>query len=95
MTDSAPTKVLQEYTREEVRAHNTVEDCWVIYRNKVYHFPQEFIEEMHPGGPVIMDVAGVDGTEMFDDGPHGESSREIINDFLIGTIKKVVVAAQE
>ena len=80
-------KVLPEYTRAEVKVHNTLEDCWVIYRKKVYNFPAEFIDEIHPGGPIIMDVAGADGTNMFDDGPHGESSREIIADFLIGTLK--------
>lgn len=80
-------KVLPEYTRAEVKAHNTLEDCWIIYRKKVYHFPREFIEEIHPGGPIMMDVAGADGSNMFDDGPHGESSREIIGDFLIGTVK--------
>lgn len=79
---------LAAYTREEVKKHNTDDDCWVIYRKNVYKLPSEFIFSSHPGGPVIMEVAGVDATIMFDDGPHGESSQQMLKHFLIGVLSE-------
>jgi len=47
------------YTLEEIRKHNTKNDSWVIYNNKVYNITQ-FID-IHPGGKdMIMQGSGKD-----------------------------------
>ncbi|VWU48363.1 cytochrome b5-like heme/steroid binding protein, putative [Hepatocystis sp. ex Piliocolobus tephrosceles] len=49
------------FTREEVKKHNTYEDAWVIYENKVYNITHYF--KYHPGGEdVLLEYAGQDIT---------------------------------
>lgn len=56
---------LTEYTFDEVKAHDTKKDLWVVINNKVYDITS-FVDE-HPGGEeVLLDVAGQDSTEAFD-----------------------------
>jgi len=53
-------------TYEEVDRHHTEEDCWVIYKDKVYDITG-FLPE-HPGGPTIVKkYAGGDIDEPFDE----------------------------
>jgi cytochrome b involved in lipid metabolism len=45
------------YTLEEVSKHQSLDDCWIIIKNKVYNVTK-FLGE-HPGGEeVILDTAG-------------------------------------
>ncbi|MBE7180120.1 MAG: acyl-CoA dehydrogenase family protein, partial [Terriglobus roseus] len=51
-------------TREEVKAHNSEDDLWVIIDHKVYDL-SEFLDA-HPGGSVVLaQVAGQDATAAF------------------------------
>lgn len=75
-----------EYTAEEVRKHDKESDCWIIFRRKVYALPADFIAS-HPGGPIIMEAAGRDGTILFEDAGHPDSSREMLEQFRIGVLK--------
>ena len=45
-----------EYTIEEVRQHNTLDDLWTIYRNNVYDITN-FVNS-HPGGNIILQAGG-------------------------------------
>ena len=48
---------LKEYTREEIRKHNSEEDLWVVIYDHVYYLTEYQIE--HPcGDDVLQDVAG-------------------------------------
>lgn len=48
---------LRTFTMDEVRPHNKVKDCWMVYKRKVYNVTA-FLDE-HPGGEdVVMEVAG-------------------------------------
>lgn len=50
---------------EEVAAHNTKDDCWVIIHGKAYDVT-DFLQE-HPGGlAIILKYAGKDATKAFD-----------------------------
>jgi len=52
------------YTREEVAAHNTKEDIWIIIENKVYDITTWV--DRHPGGyRVLLTQAGEDVTNPF------------------------------
>lgn len=73
--------------KDELRANNTAESCWVAIRGKVYHIPKEFIQCDHPGGDIIMEAAGKDGQELFEVATaHSEHAREVMKEFLIGTL---------
>ena len=50
---------------DEVRKHNTVKDCWIVFYDKVYDI-SSFLPE-HPGGiPIIAAHAGKDATAIFE-----------------------------
>ncbi|KAI8149792.1 cytochrome b5 [Fennellomyces sp. T-0311] len=63
------------YSSADVAKHNTKNDLWVVIHNKVYDIT-EFVQE-HPGGEeVLIDEAGKDATEAFEDIGHSEEARE-------------------
>ncbi|PYI05606.1 hypothetical protein BO78DRAFT_447386 [Aspergillus sclerotiicarbonarius CBS 121057] len=77
---------IPEYTTEEVAAHRTRDDLWVAINGKVYDITK-YVRD-HPGGPdVLIDVAGADATEAYEDVGHSEDADEILQAFLIGTLK--------
>ncbi|KAL5221946.1 hypothetical protein ABZP36_026659 [Zizania latifolia] len=75
----------RSYTKEEISAHNTRTDCWVIIKDKVYDVTP-YVEE-HPGGDAILNNAGDDSTEGFFGPQHGFRVFDIIEDFCIGQLK--------
>ncbi|XP_008335257.1 cytochrome b5 type B isoform X2 [Cynoglossus semilaevis] len=73
------------YTLEEIRVHNMCKDTWVIIHDKVYNITS-FLEE-HPGGEeVLLEQAGSDATESFEDVGHSTDAREMLNQFYIGEL---------
>ncbi|KAG0675360.1 Cytochrome b5 [Pichia californica] len=73
------------FSAEEVSQHNTRDDIWIIYNNKVYDVTQ-YLDE-HPGGEeVILDCAGGDSTEAFDDIGHSEDAHEMLESLFIGDL---------
>ena len=42
------------------------------------------------GEEVLLDVAGEDSTEAFEDVGHSDEAREILEGYLVGTIKRMV-----
>lgn len=56
----------RKITKAEIAHHNSEKTCWVILHGKVYDFTT-FLEE-HPAGPeAILEIAGSDGTKIFND----------------------------
>lgn len=81
---------LKVYTFEEVSKHKTTDDLWIVYNGRVYDVTK-YIDE-HPGGEeVILDVAGEDATEAFNDIGHSDEAHEILTDLLIGKVEGGVV----
>ncbi|KAF1329577.1 Cytochrome b5, partial [Globisporangium splendens] len=81
---------LKEFTLDEVAAHNTAEDCWMIIgeegERKVYDVTA-FLDD-HPGGPEIMvDLAGQDATAEFEDIGHSNDARAQLVSLLVGKVK--------
>ncbi|KAJ1429834.1 cytochrome b5-like heme/steroid binding domain-containing protein [Ochromonadaceae sp. CCMP2298] len=80
------------YTDEEVLKHNTETDCWLVIGNdsnggeRVYDITKYLND--HPGGPEIMlDLAGKNADEMFEDIGHSSEARSKMKQYLIGTLK--------
>ncbi|RXN31818.1 cytochrome b5-like protein [Labeo rohita] len=73
------------YTRAEVQAHNMSKDTWLIIHDKVYDITG-FMEE-HPGGEeVLLEQAGADATESFEDVGHSTDAREMLQQYYIGEL---------
>ncbi|CAM0136679.1 hypothetical protein VKS41_003487 [Umbelopsis sp. WA50703] len=69
----------------QIAAHNTKKDIYVAVHNKVYNVT-DFIEE-HPGGEeVLLDEAGKDATESFEDIGHSDEAREILEKYYVADL---------
>ncbi|PYI12724.1 cytochrome b5 [Aspergillus sclerotiicarbonarius CBS 121057] len=78
----------KELTLQEVSAHNTKKDLYMVIHDKVYDCTS-FVDE-HPGGEeVLLDVGGQDGTEAFEDVGHSDEAREILDGLLVGNVKRM------
>ncbi|KAH0533400.1 hypothetical protein TsFJ059_001974 [Trichoderma semiorbis] len=77
---------MQEYSTEEVAVHKTRDDLWVMIHGKVYDV-SKYVRD-HPGGAdVLIDVAGTDATEAYEEVGHSEDADGILKTYLIGTAK--------
>jgi cytochrome b involved in lipid metabolism len=89
MTESVEKK---EFTMEEVAKHNSQQDCWLVIGNKSNGGPKvydvsKYLNE-HPGGPEIMlDFAGKDADDMFEDIGHSTGAREKLSTLVVGNLK--------
>ncbi|KAK7913110.1 hypothetical protein WMY93_013321 [Mugilogobius chulae] len=73
------------YTLEEIRVHNMSTDTWLIIHDKVYDITG-FLEE-HPGGEeVLLEQAGADATESFEDVGHSTDAREMLEQYYVGEV---------
>ncbi|CAM9441075.1 unnamed protein product [Scytosiphon promiscuus] len=90
MADSAKTV---EYSMAEIAAHATKDSTWLIIKDmndgdtpKVYDV-SSYLND-HPGGAeVMMEVAGQDATNMFEDIGHSTDARTEMKKFEIGLLK--------
>jgi len=77
----------KELTYAEVAEHNSRKDLYLVIHDKVYD-TSGFVDE-HPGGEeVLLDVAGQDATEAFEDVGHSDEARQVLEELLVGTIKR-------
>ncbi|KAI1430180.1 hypothetical protein F5Y12DRAFT_722423 [Xylaria sp. FL1777] len=75
-----------EYTTNEVAAHNTPADVWMTIHGQVYDVTSYLRD--HPGGAeVLVDVAGKDASEEFDNAGHSEDASEIMATYRIGKLQ--------
>nr|3OZZ_B Chain B, Cytochrome b5 [Bos taurus] len=73
------------YTLEEIQKHNNAKSTWMIIHYKVYDITR-FLSE-HPGGEeVLLEQAGADATESFEDVGHSPDAREMLKTFIIGEL---------
>ncbi|KAJ2848419.1 hypothetical protein IWW36_003311 [Coemansia brasiliensis] len=79
-------KKIPTFEASEIAKHNTRKDVWIIIHKKVYNVT-EFLDE-HPGGEeVILDNAGKDATNDFEDIGHSEDAQEMLEKYFIGTLE--------
>jgi len=68
----------------DVAKHNTKNDCWVIINGRVYDVTA-FLPD-HPGGDVLLEGAGRDATQLFEDNLHSEEARKILQRYIVGEL---------
>ncbi|RAL16282.1 cytochrome b5-like heme/steroid binding domain-containing protein [Aspergillus homomorphus CBS 101889] len=91
----------KEFTLAEVTGHNTKKDLYMVIHDKVYDC-SSFVDEHPPTPPptnppqtnsggeeVLLDVAGQDGTEAFEDVGHSDEAREILDGLFVGNVKRM------
>ncbi|KAJ5110670.1 hypothetical protein N7532_001205 [Penicillium argentinense] len=77
---------LPEYTLKDVTAHNSKSDCWIVIHGQVFDIT-EYLQD-HPGGAeALVEVAGKDATAEYEDVGHSEDAHEIMQPYLVGTLK--------
>lgn len=82
---------LKQLTLKEIAEHNTNKSAWLVIGNKVYDVTK-FLDE-HPGGcEVLLEQAGSDGTEAFEDVGHSTDARHMKEEYLIGEVIAVSFA---
>ncbi|KAF5022844.1 hypothetical protein F66182_5077, partial [Fusarium sp. NRRL 66182] len=70
----------------DLRRHNTATDCWIAVHSKVWDITH-FINE-HPGGPaVLLNLAGSDATELYNDVHAPDIIEELPSDKLMGLLE--------
>jgi len=81
MAQSNPKK----FTKKEVADHKDKKSTWLIIHDNVYDVT-EFLEE-HPGGEeVLLEQAGKDATEHFEDVGHSTDARTLMKQYCIGEL---------
>ncbi|KAL0480060.1 nitrate reductase [Acrasis kona] len=80
------------FSLEEVKKHNTIDDCWIILDNEVYDVTP-YLKE-HPGGPEpILLVGGTEASRVFYN-IHGKDAHDMKERFLIGALAEECIAVK-
>lgn len=75
----------RQYSRQEVEAHNSPQDAFIIIDNIVYDVTS-FLQD-HPGGAeVLLDNAGRDASKCFNDVGHSDDARAWRTRFKVGEV---------
>uniref|UniRef100_A0A4X1SFG4 Cytochrome b5 n=1 Tax=Sus scrofa TaxID=9823 RepID=A0A4X1SFG4_PIG len=78
------------YRLEEVAKRNSPKELWLVIHGRVYDVTR-FMNE-HPGGEeVLMEQAGRDATESFEDVGHSSDAREMLKQYYIGDVHPLLV----
>ncbi|NWS84192.1 CYB5B protein, partial [Toxostoma redivivum] len=73
---------------EEVAKRNSSHEAWLVIHGRVYDVTR-FLAE-HPGGEeVLLEQAGRDATESFEDVGHSTDAREMLKQYYIGEVHPV------
>uniref|UniRef100_A0A2K6FR82 Cytochrome b5 type B n=1 Tax=Propithecus coquereli TaxID=379532 RepID=A0A2K6FR82_PROCO len=76
------------YRLEEVAKRNSLKELWLVIHGRVYDVTR-FLNE-HPGGEeVLLEQAGVDASESFEDVGHSSDAREMLKQYYIGDVHPV------
>lgn len=80
-------------TRAKLAGHADRSDCWMSIKGKVYDV-SKYLED-HPGGEeVLLDRAGKDATEDFEDVGHSTEARKQLAKFEVGELPPSERAAE-
>lgn len=83
----AQNEEITQYSLEEVAKHNEKKSVWLLIHDNVYDVTK-FLEE-HPGGEeVLLEQAGRDATEAFEDVGHSSDARDLMKQYKIGELSQ-------
>ncbi|KAM0234051.1 hypothetical protein ACHAP5_010194 [Fusarium lateritium] len=75
---------------DALRQHNTATDCWIAVHSKVWDITH-FVNE-HPGGPeVLLNLAGSDATELYNDVHAPDIIEQLSDDKLMGLLEESAI----
>jgi len=75
----------KKFSKKEVAEHTDKKSTWIIINDNVYDVTK-FLEE-HPGGEeVLLEQAGKDATENFEDVGHSTDARTMMKEYLLGEL---------
>ncbi|KAK8078703.1 hypothetical protein PG994_002510 [Apiospora phragmitis] len=75
-----------EFSAKEVALHREASDAWMTIHGEVYDVTKYLHD--HPGGAdVLVEAAGMDASEAFDNAGHSEDAFEIMEQYRIGKLK--------
>ncbi|XP_041377006.1 cytochrome b5-like isoform X2 [Gigantopelta aegis] len=78
-------KPLQLFTLKDVKEHGDESSCWIVIWDRVYDVTK-FLKG-HPGGEdIILEHAGHDSTQNFDDKGHSTIAHDMLEEYLIGEL---------
>jgi len=82
-------KASKLFSLKEVEEHNssnkTEKSVWLVIHDQVFDVTK-FLDE-HPGGEeILLEHAGQDSTEAFEDVGHSTDAREMLKEYLIGDL---------
>jgi len=84
---SVDAKELSVYSESDVKHHTSEKDCWMIIHGLVYDVTK-FLED-HPGGPeILLQNAGTDATNEFEQVFHSAQARSQLADYIVGIAKE-------
>ena len=70
----------------EVEEHNReAATNWTVIYGKVYDMTK-FLEEHPGGGEILLENAGLDSSEQFDDVGHSSDAKEMLDEFFLGIL---------
>lgn len=76
------------YQMEEVAKHNTSESLWCVIHGKAYDLTEW--QRDHPGGEdVLLEKAGQDASDEFEDSFHSEEAREQMKKYELGRVEGI------
>ncbi|GMI91102.1 cytochrome B5 isoform D, ARABIDOPSIS CYTOCHROME B5 ISOFORM D [Hibiscus trionum] len=74
------------FTLSQVAHHKSKKDCWLVIHGRVLNVTK-FLEE-HPGGEeVLMEWAGKDATQAFQDIGHSMSAQKLLLKYQVGVLQ--------
>ncbi len=77
--------ITNKYTRQDVKKHNKMNDCWIIINDNIYDITK-FLD-FHSGGfKSIFECAGDDATEEFENNGHSKEAFITIKKYHIGFV---------
>lgn len=75
-----------EYDARQVAEHKSAADAWFIIHGNVYDVTKYLAD--HPGGlDVLVEAAGTDASEAFDNAGHSEDAFDIMDKYKVGKLK--------
>lgn len=78
-------KPVTYYRLSEVAKRNSAKEIWLVIHGRVYDVTR-FLNE-HPGGEeVLLEQAGADASESFEDVGHSSDAREMLKQYYIGDV---------